>query len=194
MPRWTKGEPYPENWPEWLKKADIEWCDVSVDSSGNVTWKNGSWHNGIWRGGAWLKGAWLNGTWESGTWHSGSWYDGNWYDGLWYDGTWHSGNWLNGNWYGGTWNSGVWHRGNWGGGNWASKSKVLPGSQTLRLSNRLRYDQTRGIIYRDYVVELTDLPPELHLEYNVLRYWVSLVEASEESGLAVSVWEHLTRD
>ena len=133
MPKWIKGNPKPENWPEWLKKANIACCDVDIDSSGYVTWKegvweNGAWHSGTWRSGVWHNGTWVDGTWESGDWESGTWCNGNWdsgnwdsgtwRNGFWLNGTWHRGTWLEGTWYGGTWVTGTWHNGIWVDGTW----------------------------------------------------------------------------
>ena len=156
MTKWTKGDPYPKNWPEWLKKADISWCDVEIGPGMYViwrdglwengtwhdgvwhdgTWTSGVWHSGVWHSGVWLEGAWRNGFWYDGTWYNGTWYDGTWYNGawldglwyngLWYDGTWKSGTWYDGTWYNGTWKSGVWKSGVWGNGTWESGHQCRP--------------------------------------------------------------------
>jgi|SRR5690554_3175145 len=100
---WRRGDSYPADWPEWLRSADIEWCQVEIAEGGKVVW-----HDGIWNDGAWLDGVWCDGIWYDGGWHGGEWRGGAWCDGIWYDGGWHGGEW-----HGGRWRYGVWHDGVW---------------------------------------------------------------------------------
>jgi hypothetical protein len=74
--RWKKGSPKPEKWPQWLKDADILWCDVEVSPSGYVTWYEGLWVNGVWADGSWYSGTWQGGVWEGGLWQGGLWKGG----------------------------------------------------------------------------------------------------------------------
>jgi len=114
---WNKGDPKPENWPRWLKEADIEWCDVEIKGS-KVLWRNGTWDNGLWRGGVWKDGIWVNGEWRRGCWTDGHWKDGVWCMGTWGNGTWDNGTWDNGTWENGIWVNGEWMKGDWLGGLW----------------------------------------------------------------------------
>src|SRR5690606_17253049 len=66
IPIWRQGDPYPDDWPQWLRDADIEWCQVEVTKAGRV----------VWRAGIWLGGEWHDGHWYSGVWHDGVWRDG----------------------------------------------------------------------------------------------------------------------
>ena len=121
--QWTKGDPKPGNWPEWLKEADISWCDVEIGPEGYVNWLNGVWESGTWENGTWVNGSWelgdwLDGTWENGTWQGGHWENGTWVDGVWHSGTWESGTWRNGTWRDGVWHSGTWRNGTWRNGTW----------------------------------------------------------------------------
>lgn len=118
IPIWRRGDAYPDDWPEWLRAADIEWCRVEIEEGGKVAW-----HDGIWCDGTWHNGDWRAGTWRYGEWHDGFWYDGVWCDGIWYDGEWHGGEWRtgiwrNGHWRGGEWRDGAWFDGRWYGGDW----------------------------------------------------------------------------
>src|SRR5690625_352120 len=79
-PIWRRGDAYPEEWPQWLRDADIEWCRVEISEDGGVVW-----HGGIWLSGDWHGGVWRDGEWRSGHWRSGHWYDGTWRGGSWYD-------------------------------------------------------------------------------------------------------------
>src|SRR5690606_35685596 len=81
---WRRGDAYPENWPQWLREADIEWCRVEISEDGRVVWYDGVWNDGYWRGGTWHDGYWRGGTWYGGLWYGGLWRDGVWHD----DGTW----------------------------------------------------------------------------------------------------------
>lgn len=72
MTRWSKGDAYPSDWPQWLRDADIEWCDVDVAPSGVI------WHGGAWYGGKWYAGTWYGGEWRGGVWHGGDWRGGEW--------------------------------------------------------------------------------------------------------------------
>jgi hypothetical protein len=103
---WKRGDPYPENWHQWLKEADIEWCDVEIRDGYRVVWNNGNWQGGIWRNGTWVNGVWQGGNWYNGTWNNGVWHDGNWYDGIWMNGIWETGIWETGIWHDGTWVNG----------------------------------------------------------------------------------------
>lgn len=121
-PIWRRGDEIPDNWPRWLREADIEWCRAEV-TDGAVVWHAGEWRGGLWFDGRWYDGTWHEGTWHEGewcggTWHAGTWHSGIWHDGHWYDGTWHSGTWYEGEWRAGTWHSGEWHEGEWYGGEW----------------------------------------------------------------------------
>ncbi len=40
-----------KNWPQWLKDADTQNANVSIDSSGYVTWLGGLWLGGLWHDG-----------------------------------------------------------------------------------------------------------------------------------------------
>ena|SRR5690554_1050684 len=93
---WYRGDSYPANWPQWLRDADIEWCEVEISESGRVCWLSGEWHNGEWHGDVWHRGVWHDGVWRGGSWYGGIWYYGGWYGGVWHDGTWLAGKWHDG--------------------------------------------------------------------------------------------------
>lgn len=85
---WHRGYAHPDNWPEWLREADIDFCCVEIADGGTVIWHSGVWLAGDWHGGIWRAGVWLDGRWHNGVWLDGSWYGGSWIDG---GGVWHSG-------------------------------------------------------------------------------------------------------
>lgn len=130
---WKGGDPYPEDWPEWLRKADILWCRVEI-KDGDVHWYEGTWRDGVWERGTWYsgswhegewrKGLWIQGIWGHGRWLDGQWLDGTFRDGLWVDGVWHQGDFQCGKWMGGEWKGGIWHSGNWAGGEWGSRMGI----------------------------------------------------------------------
>ena len=78
---WRRGDVYPEEWPQWLRSADIKWCRVEIEEGGRVIWHDGVWSNGFWCNGTWYDGTWCAGSWCRGLWISGEWRDGEWYDG-----------------------------------------------------------------------------------------------------------------
>lgn len=65
-----------DNWPLWLKKANIINPKIKIDSSGRVTLLRGIWLDGIWNGNYWKNGIWIDGIWNGGTWESGYWFNG----------------------------------------------------------------------------------------------------------------------
>ena len=93
----TNHPDLPNNAPQWLRDADIEWPRVTVDKDGAVTWL----------GGVWIDGTWHGDVWHGGTWRCGTWYDGVWRGGTWYDGVWRGGMWRGGTWF--DWRGGTWH-------------------------------------------------------------------------------------
>ena len=100
--------------PQWLRDADTENADVSVQD-GQIVWHGGVWRGGVWRGGVWCGGEWRDGIWCSGVWRGGEWCGGVWRGGEWRDGVWCDGEWCGGEWCGGVWRGGVWHGGVWRG-------------------------------------------------------------------------------
>ena len=104
-----------KNWPQWLKNADTQDADVSVDSCGYVTWLGGEWLRGEWRGGEWRGGVWRGGEWRGGVWLRGEWLGGEWHGGEWHGGEWRGGVWRGGEWLRGEWLGGVWRGGVWRG-------------------------------------------------------------------------------
>lgn len=88
---WRRGDAYPEDWPQWLRDADIEWCRVEISECGRVCWLSGEWHGGEWHGGTWHVGDWCGGDWRGGVWCGGRWHGGTWHNGTWFDGRWHDG-------------------------------------------------------------------------------------------------------
>lgn len=120
---WRRGDSYPESWPQWLREANVEWCQVEVKDDGVVVWhdgvwRSGCWHKGVWRNGVWYGGEWCSGIWHAGEWRKGYWHDGSWHAGEWHDGYWDGGEWLDGVWRDGYWNSGIWSSGIWYDGVW----------------------------------------------------------------------------
>lgn len=104
IPIWRRGDAYPEEWPQWLRDADIEWCQVEVTKDGRVEWYDGVWGDGKWYDGKWHDGIWLGGFWHSGHWRTGVWCNGHWYGGTWCGGEWRAGTWCDGFWHDGeTW-------------------------------------------------------------------------------------------
>lgn len=78
IPIWRRGDSYPDDWPQWLRDADIEWCRVEIMEDGWVLWHDGTWHDGIWGGGFWHSGHWRTGVWCNGHWYGGTWCGGEW--------------------------------------------------------------------------------------------------------------------
>ena len=206
MTKWTKGDPKPENWPEWLKKADISWCYVEIGPVGYVNWLNRVWESGTWENGSWVNGNWVNGTWRSGNWENGTWFGGSWldgfwisgvwYNGTWENGTWKSGTWLNGTWYGGIWVTGAWHNGTWVDGTWESGHQRKPRfAWSLDPDGLIRgFD---GSTWKAQTAEewqplLEGMPKLKALEFNLIKTWQIEQQFQTTALLETSIWDHLS--
>lgn len=191
MARWDRGDPIPEDWPAWLKEADILWCEVEI-SDGAVIWHNGVWQNGAWKDGTWQQGTWKGGIWQNGFWLGGLWYGGIWQQGTWENGTWlqgiwHAGTWKGGLWKGGLWKAGIWEGGTWRSGIWSPAPKRVEGPSVPRFSGRLMVD-LRGQMHLDGL-PIEDTPQELANEAKLLRLYYEL--ELQEGTKGTSVWDHL---